>query len=106
MVERIGVRVALGDVCDFCSSEDPLYVEAASDFDTPLEDPDITGHSEGGWASCQPCHDLVQAHKWNALERRATDLLAAKHPDVARSRVAAGVKHMHGQFRQHRSPNE
>lgn len=104
MVEHIEVRVAEGSVCDFCSSEDPLFVENAADFDTPLEDPNITGHSEGGWASCQACHDLVQGHRWHALERRAIDLLAGKHPDFPRSRVAAGVRHMHMQFRLHKSP--
>ena len=101
MVERIEVRVALGDVCDFCSSEDPLFVEGAADFDTQL-DADVVGHSMGGWSSCQPCHDLIQRRHWTALERRATDLLAAKHPDTPRTRVAAGVHQMHRQFRRHR----
>lgn len=104
MVEHIEVRVAEGAVCDFCSSEDPLFTEHAEDFDTPIT-PNATGHSEGGWSSCQACHDLVQGHRWHALERRATDLLAAKHPDIPRSRIAAGVKHMHMQFRNHRGPN-
>lgn len=104
MVEHIEVRVAEGDVCDFCSSEDPLFVEHAEDFDTGLEREFTL--SEGGWASCQACHDLVQGHHWHALERRAIDQLVAKHPDLPRSRVAAGVKHMHMQFRNHRRPND
>ena len=106
MVEHIEVRVALGDVCDFCSSLDPLFVEYASDFDMALEAPWGNAHSEGGWSSCQACHDLVRARKWHALERRATDIMAAKHPDMPRSRIAAGVQQMHAQFRHHRRPNE
>lgn len=107
-IRKVDLSIADYPVCDFCSSPEPRYVESAQDFDVYFAideqgKPEV-GVSRGGWASCAACHELVRARKWYALERRAIDAIAAKHPEFSRSRVQEGVRTMHAKFQQHRSP--
>jgi hypothetical protein len=101
------VRVSDSPVCDFCSSPEPRYLEDCETFEAwamghPSLPPALIGRSEGAWSACMPCHEMIQARKWAALQRRAVDALCRKWPEMPRSRVQKGVELIHGQFRAHK----
>ena len=102
----VEVRVSDAPVCDFCSDAEPRYIEDCETFETwmigPGLPPAFVGESQGGWSSCEPCHQLIAARKWHTLTRRATDAMVRKYPDMPRSRVQKGVEIIHGTFRAHK----
>lgn len=52
-------------VCDFCSDPTPLYVEQVKSFEF------MAGYtSEGGWATCETCHQLVMDNNRTGLLTR------------------------------------
>jgi hypothetical protein len=53
--------------CDFCSDDQPTHVVPADDFRVPGMDWQI---SDGGWAACAACTELVGADDWARLEDR------------------------------------
>ncbi|GAB3459147.1 hypothetical protein GCM10027436_65220 [Actinophytocola sediminis] len=61
-----------GGRCDFCNDESPTFVLPVRDFVAPNVPGDVTGwdYSQGGWAACTRCAPLIDANRWNALERR------------------------------------
>jgi len=104
------VRVAQGAVCDFCSDEEPRYLEDCETFESYLwgegidpNKPEYIGRSVGAWASCGPCHQLIAARKWRHLQNRAVEAMLRKHPDIPKNRVQKGVDIIHGTFRAHKS---
>lgn len=107
------VRVAQGAQCDFCSDEEPHYLEDCETFESFLwgegmdpNKPEYIGRSVGAWASCSACHQMVQARKWRALARRAVEAMQRKHPDIPKNRVQKGVELIHGTFRAHKPVSE
>jgi len=103
------VRVAEHPVCDFCSDLEPRYLEDCETYEAYLWSPgmdpsksEYIGHSEGAWAACEVCHQLVQARKWHQLERRAVEAMQRKHPDIPKNRIQKGVAIIHDTFRRHK----
>ena len=61
----------------------------------------VIGHSEGNWASCTPCHELIARRDWQGLHDRAVRSLKRKHPELDVAAIKQAVKGMHAQFRAH-----
>jgi hypothetical protein len=53
--------------CDFCFADDPEYILPARTFEVPGG----FGGSDGDWAPCGACADLIDRNDWNGLLRRA-----------------------------------
>lgn len=102
----VELRVGPGNVCDFCSDEEPHYIEDCETFEAWALGPGLEalpiGISEGGWSSCVPCHEMIKARKWHTLQRRAVDAMVRKYPDMPKNRVQHGVEIIHGAFRAHK----
>lgn len=93
--------------CDFCSEDDPPFLEHAQDFtvvgitDEGRGDP--IGISEGAWASCSPCHQLIEQEDWAGLQKRGADSMQRLYPGHPRALVETAVQHMQSGFRASRS---
>jgi hypothetical protein len=98
----VEARVAQGAVCDFCSDEEPHYLENCETFVATLLDGRTVGRSRGDWASCPTCHGMIATRKWHALKRRAVEAMVAKYPDKPKNRIEHGVDIIHAQFRAHK----
>lgn len=90
-------------MCDFCSNPDPRYVEDAREYTATEVEGQLYSHSEGGWASCQACHDLVGRRDWQRLEARAVRNLQRKYPWVPLDEIRKGIHTQHSRFRAHQS---
>jgi hypothetical protein len=59
-----------GGRCDFCSANNPSWELPARSFKMPL----TTHHgSEGGWAACDTCADLIRENRWDTVLDRACE---------------------------------
>lgn len=96
------VRVSEAPVCDFCSSEEPRYLEDCEDFEAKPFDVTFKAMSRGAWAACATCHTMIQHRHWKLLKERAVAALLSKYPSLPKSRVQHGVELIHGQFRNHK----
>ena len=80
--------------CDFCTEPHPTWGYPAKSFELDVGLP-VGLVSEGGWAACDVCHDLIEADKRDALLARALDKLVGQLPmDEARELMAT----LHGRF--------
>jgi hypothetical protein len=75
-------------------------MEAAQDFE--LHPTELHSASEGAWASCTTCHELIARSDWNSLEERAVKAMRPKYPSSPKSDIVIAVRHIQRQFRQHR----
>lgn len=56
-------------VCDFCLSPDVTWEFPATSM--PLVGHPLIGESEGEWAACNGCKELIEAHRLGPLVERA-----------------------------------
>jgi hypothetical protein len=96
------VRVAPDAVCDFCSSDEPRFLEDCETFEAQPFVANYKAYATGAWAACVTCHDLILARQWHPLQKRAVEAFLRKYPNVPKSRVQRGVELIHGQFRAHK----
>ena len=69
-------------ICDFDSDPDVRWRYPADDFEMPG-----TGWaSQGDWAACDPCSDLVEADDWDGLAERCL-IGVVKHREAIRVRL-------------------
>lgn len=55
--------------CDFCQVDETAHVLPVRSFELPV----IAGYaSQGDWAACERCAELLGRDEWNALIRRVT----------------------------------
>lgn len=80
-------------LCDFCSDPNPTWQVRALDF-IVIDVPYIERHgSNGDWAACDDCKELIAADRWGALVRRnvasgdAKGLWSSKIPPVERRQI-------------------
>jgi hypothetical protein len=52
-------------ICDFCSSENPVWLYPAESFFD-----EVGSRSVSDWIACQECHRLIEAGDRNALAMR------------------------------------
>ncbi len=68
-------------ICDFCTQTGPTWRFASRAFRITYG-PGVTGHSDEGWAACDPCCQLILADDRKALAERAVATARAM-PDAA-----------------------
>lgn len=84
--------------CDFCTEPHPTWGYPAKDFALETGLP-IGILSDGWWAACDTCHDLIEADNRTALLTRALDKLVGQVPmEYARPMMTD----LHGKFFAHR----
>jgi hypothetical protein len=72
-------------VCDFCLSPDVRWEFPATNM--PLKGHPLINESEGEWAACDGCKDLVAAHKLGPLvERCIKGMQEAARPGYAHAK--------------------
>lgn len=54
--------------CDFCNSHAIKWEYPAVDFAIPA----VGVESQGHWAACDTCHNLIETEQWDALADRST----------------------------------
>jgi hypothetical protein len=107
-IERDGTDVPIRkhEICDFCPGLNPIRVFRAWDCIVPWKSGNGINHlSEGGWAACATCAELVDGEKWAELTARSVREFCAKHFvfDVrAIAEVRGEVTRSHALFRRHR----
>ena len=70
-------------LCDFCSSPNPVLRFGAQDFVTlKIAASNLTVTSEGDWAACPTCGELLAAHKIKLLAARSAVGFHAKYPQI------------------------
>lgn len=84
-------------ICDFCSEPNPRWQYPASDFIMHVPGPDDYG-SEGAWAACDACHDLIEAGDGDGLAKRSADKFARNTPGMPRSFLLSRIRELHEGF--------
>ena len=84
--------------CDFCNSCAPPWAYPAKDFEVSIIDRGdgsvLTVRSQGAWAACEECAQLIESSGEDGLARRASS--SPGNPPLS------GIRLMHDQFRAHR----
>lgn len=90
-------------VCDFCGWQGVQWTFPARSFEIPTPGP--TQGSEGDWAACEKCKELVENHDRIGLARRATEASIERQPELRglTAQVYASVADLHRQFFAHRT---
>jgi len=75
------VPVAPADVhaalrCDFCLADDPRWDIPARTF---VYDGAPGAGSDGDWAACDACAELIRRHRWTMLRQRAVAAFVDRH---------------------------
>lgn len=66
--------------CDFCSVENAPWVVPANSFEMPtVQGVNYDQMSNGDWAACDICVDLINRQRWTALVKRSNDMLYKKY---------------------------
>lgn len=86
--------------CDFCISKKPVVMYDAKDIAVPGVIVDL--QSNGGWAACQECKDLIDAGKWAELEERCASIFIKETPHMPPEMVRDAVRGLHQKFREAR----
>jgi hypothetical protein len=81
-------------VCDFCLEGNPRWAYPARDFD--LQVGPVAHHSQGGWAACPTCHDLIERDDFEQLLQRAAGAFAPES-------IREVFRRLFDIFRQHRT---
>lgn len=77
--DAVTAAVKAHAVCDFCSAPDPAHTIDVPDFAMGMMLDDLRSNSTGGWAACDDCAKLVEAHaRVHLLERALSRLSKSK----------------------------
>ena len=91
-------------ICDFCSDSNVKWAFPASDCGVIIVSDDniLCNMSEGGWASCDACHDLILAEKREELLNRSIEAFKRLHghevPENEHRFIKPMVKTIHNSF--------
>jgi len=100
--EGLDVEVRTDDpICDFCSTHEVAWSYPAMDFG--VVDPKLGWGSRGGWAACEPCHEMIEANDHSGLAKRSVQTFFEFHPEIpdlphVRQHVRQHVMLMHASF--------
>ena len=96
-------------ICDFCSSENPVWRHRAESFDLPPEYVHgvtrmrLFKTSLGDWAACEECHDLIVRSRWGELRDRSVRSFYARWPHLSGvltpDELTEFVENLHAMFR-------
>lgn len=93
-------------ICDFCSSPEVDWAYPAESFETyavVMPDGAMVATSEGWWASCSPCAQLIEAGRWAELAGRSLDYLPLPEPVANRTAALQRLAVLHQQFQTSRT---
>jgi hypothetical protein len=93
---------AMEPICDFCSSPDIVKdyaCESFEAFDLQKKGRRMIGTSEGRWASCQICADLIDNNLWEELAQRSYETSGCSPDDPYKEILLSFLRNMHRQFR-------
>jgi len=85
-------------ICDFCSSPDVTRRYRAKSF----VDPARLGISDGDWAACDVCADLVDGEHWKALENRSIETFPGGVDEAHEVPMRIYIASLHRKFRENR----
>lgn len=87
--------------CDFCSARAPTHAFCAVSFVSHSQSPPgLTQISEGDWAACDICADLVVKEHWHKLAWRAAEEFLTRHHGFMPVRLLAQEMYdLHDEFR-------
>ncbi|MBX9601361.1 MAG: hypothetical protein K2X35_10160 [Bryobacteraceae bacterium] len=68
--------------CDFCSDLAPAWYYPATDF-VAFEIGPVVSKSEGSWAACDCCHDLIERGDRAGLAERSASMFVVANPESA-----------------------
>lgn len=88
-------------ICDFCSSPDITRSYPCEEFEM-IEIGSIHQVSEGAWAACTPCAELIDADKWEELAVRSVDSAPFPLPAAQRIAYLLLLRNLHQRFRKAR----
>lgn len=88
--------------CDFCDLPGPTRTFEAADVLIDLGSPVVLHESLGGWAACQTCGTLIDAHDRDGLVQRSYEAFARDHPEAATPEVLDMIRTVHVAFWQGR----
>lgn len=84
-----------GGDCDLCGAKPPTHVLPVKDFRVPGR-PNET--SQGNWAACEKCANLIKFRRWADLEQRVFAAQRGKGvPDLLIDRV--GIHRLYARLR-------
>ncbi len=82
--------------CDFCSEPEPAWSYPAATVRV------VSNHvSDGDWAACDACHDLIEAKDFNALADRSLIYYRGRYGDRPGAvELLATLRDIHVSFQQ------
>jgi len=102
--ERVAVAPS-GYECDFCSSRPVLKIFSCRNFLIPWTKTWAFQHeSNGGWAACRTCAELIDTGQWQELSNRALRAFVELHGLVNRldePLLRQQFRELHHLFREH-----
>lgn len=87
-----------GGECDFCSAKPPRFELPVRDFRGPLLDQLM---SAGAWSACEACARLIEANRWNELERHAATTFEHRHGYPLNPADQAHLRALYRRLRKH-----
>ena len=89
--------------CDFCASQAVQWSYPAESFVIPMPSPLPDWGSDGPWAACACCHDLIEAGKVEDLLRRSIETCPAGNiMEIFGVDLASMIGELHAQFHKRR----
>ncbi|HEY1437399.1 MAG TPA: hypothetical protein VGG82_07840 [Casimicrobiaceae bacterium] len=84
-------------ICDFCSAPKVLWRYHAHDFVMDIPEAPVDWGSDGDWAACDICHELIERDERNGLAYRSALRFAIQH-DVEMKLILPRIRDLHTQF--------
>jgi hypothetical protein len=98
-IDRIVIVNPGPAICDFCGSETVVRRYHTEDFVALVTGP-IAHESQGDWAACGTCSQLIDTDDRRGLCERALSSIIHNDPSIALMgpKVVGYLEQMHGQF--------
>jgi|ERR1019366_252945 hypothetical protein len=89
--------------CDFCSVPSiakDYACESFTAFDAEGAGKRLVATSNGKWAACQACADLIDHDRWEKLAQRSYDTSGIVESGVRKEILLEYIRGLHRQFRE------
>jgi hypothetical protein len=91
-------------ICDFCSDTKVVKSYKCADFATAVatNKETLIIRSDGMWAACQICADMIDNNRWDELKQRSMETSGLADSPL-RAAMEAYLDELHGGFRRMRT---
>ena len=100
-----GLDPTAGYECDFCSCRPVFKIYSCRNFLIPWTKTWAFQHeSDGGWAACRECTELIDANEWGKLSDRAFRVFLELYgpiPECDEMPLKQQFRDLHALFREH-----